>query len=73
MSDNIGNVLVTSVPLGPKDALLEAEPARHRETPHYACWAVMFMGLGAVSDALADFYSLRSASMGDNRDALIAG
>ncbi len=73
MNDDRGNVLVTSVLLGPKDALVEAEPGKHFGTSHYACWAVMRMRLGAVSDVLADGYSLRSASMGDNRDALIAG
>lgn len=66
-------MLVTSVPLGLKDALLEAEPGKYFATPHYAGWAVMLMRLGAVIDVLADGYSLRSASMGDNRDALIAG
>lgn len=50
MKDEMDNVLVTSVPLGLKDVLIEAEPDKYFETPHYAGWPVMLIRLDAVAD-----------------------
>jgi hypothetical protein len=43
-------VLVVMVPLGLKEALIEAEPDKYFETPHYAGWPAMLVRLNAVSD-----------------------
>jgi hypothetical protein len=43
-------VLVVMVPLGLKEALIEAEPDKYFETPHYAGWPAMLVRLDAVSD-----------------------
>lgn len=50
MKERIDGVLVVMVPLGLKEALIEAEPAKYFETPHYSGWPAMLVRLDAVSD-----------------------
>lgn len=50
MKEKMENVLVAMVPLGLKEALIEAEPDKYFETPHYAGYAAMLVRLDAVSD-----------------------
>ena len=50
MKEKMSGVLVVMVPLGLKEALLEAEPDKYFETPHYAGWPTMLMRLDAVND-----------------------
>jgi hypothetical protein len=50
MKEKMDGVLVVMVPLGLKEALIEAEPDKYFETPHYAGYAAMLVRLDAVSD-----------------------
>ena len=50
MKEGMDGVIVVMVPLGLKDALIEAEPDKYFETPHYAGYAAMLVRLDAVSD-----------------------
>lgn len=50
MKDKMDGVLVVTVPLGLKEVLLEAEPQKYFETPHYAGWPAMLVRLDAVND-----------------------
>jgi hypothetical protein len=50
MKEKMEAVLVVMVPLGLKEALIEAEPDKYFETPHYTGWPAMLVRLGAVSD-----------------------
>ena len=50
MKEKLDGVLVVMVPLGVKEALMEAEPDIYFETPHYAGYAAMLVRLDAVSD-----------------------
>ncbi len=50
MKEKMENVLVVMVPLGLKEALIEAEPDKYFETPHYTGWPAMLVRLDAVSD-----------------------
>jgi hypothetical protein len=50
MKEKMDSVLVVMVPLGLKEALMEAEPDKYFETPHYAGWPAMLVRLDAVSD-----------------------
>jgi hypothetical protein len=51
MKEKMDGVLVVMVPLGLKEALMEAEPDKYFETPHYTGWPAMLVRLDAVSDA----------------------
>lgn len=51
MKEKMEGVLVVMVPLGLKEALIEAEPDKYFETPHYAGWPAMLVRLDAVNDA----------------------
>jgi hypothetical protein len=51
MKEKMDGVLVVMVPLGLKEALMEAEPDKYFETPHYTGWPGMLVRLDAVSDA----------------------
>jgi hypothetical protein len=50
MKEKMKDVLVVMVPLGLKEALIEAEPNKYFETPHYAGYPAMLVRLTAVSD-----------------------
>lgn len=50
MKEKMEAVLVVMVPLGLKEALIEAEPDKYFETPHYSGYPAMLMRLDAVSD-----------------------
>lgn len=50
MKEKMEAVLVVMVPLGLKEALMEEEPDKYFETPHYAGWPAMLVRLAAVSD-----------------------
>jgi hypothetical protein len=50
MKEKMEDVLVVMVPLGLKEMLLEAEPDKYFETPHYAGYPAMLVRLNAVSD-----------------------
>lgn len=50
MKEKMAGVLVVMVPLGLKEALIEAEPGKYFETPHYAGWPAMLVRLDALSD-----------------------
>ncbi len=50
MKEKMENVLVVMVPFGLKEALIEAEPDKYFETPHYAGYPAMLVRLGALSD-----------------------
>jgi hypothetical protein len=50
MKEKMEGVLVVMVPLGLKEALIEAEPDKYFETPHYAGHPAMLVRLDAVSD-----------------------
>jgi hypothetical protein len=50
MKEKMERVLVVMVPLGLKEALIEAEPDKYFETPHYTGYAAMLVRLDAVSD-----------------------
>lgn len=50
MKEKMAGVLVVMVPLGLKEALIEAEPDKYFETPHYAGWPAMLVRLDALSD-----------------------
>jgi hypothetical protein len=51
MKEKMDGVLVVMVPLGLKEALIEAEPTKYFETPHYSGWPAMLVRLDAVDDA----------------------
>lgn len=51
MKEGMVGIMVVMVPLGLKDALMNAEPDKYFETPHYAGWPAMLVRLDAVSDA----------------------
>lgn len=48
MKEKMEDVLVVMVPLGLKAALIEAEPEKYFETPHYTGWPAMLVHLDAV-------------------------
>lgn len=50
IKERIDEVLVVMVPLGLKEALIEAEPDKYFETPHYAGWPAMLVRLDAMND-----------------------
>ncbi|NNC72870.1 MAG: hypothetical protein HKN78_08340 [Sphingomonadaceae bacterium] len=50
MKEKMDGVLVVTVPIGLKEALIEAEPEKYFETPHYAGWPAMLVRLDAISD-----------------------
>ncbi len=50
MKERMEGVLVVMVPLGLKEALMEAEPEKYFETPHYAHYPAMLVDLVKVSD-----------------------
>lgn len=50
MKERIEAVLVVMIPLGLKEALIEAEPDKYFETAHYTGWPAMLVRLDAVSD-----------------------
>jgi hypothetical protein len=50
MKEKMDGVLVVMLPLGLKEALIEAEPEKYFETPHYTGWPAMLVRLDAVSD-----------------------
>jgi hypothetical protein len=50
MKERMEGVLVVMVPLALKEALIDAEPDKYFETPHYAGYAAMLVRLDAVSD-----------------------
>ena len=50
MKEKMEGVLVVMVPLGLKEALIDAEPAKYFETPHYEGWPAMLVRLDAVDD-----------------------
>lgn len=50
MKEKMEGVLVVMVPLGLKEALMEAETDKYFETPHYVGWPAMLVRLDAVSD-----------------------
>lgn len=55
MKEKMEGVLVVIIPLDLKDLLIEAEPAKYFETPHYAGWPAMLIRLDALDDdELAD-------------------
>ncbi len=51
MKEKMDGVLVVMVPLGLKEALIEAESDKYFETPHYTGYPAMLVRLPAVSDA----------------------
>jgi hypothetical protein len=51
MKEKMDGVLVVMVPLGLKEALIEAEAEKYFETPHYTGYPAMLVRLDAVSDA----------------------
>jgi hypothetical protein len=51
MKEKMDGVLVVMVPLGLKEALIEADPDKYFETPHYAGYPAMLVHLDKVSDA----------------------
>ena len=50
MKEGMDNVLVVHIPLALKEALIEAEPDKYFETPHYAGYPAMLLRIDAVSD-----------------------
>jgi hypothetical protein len=50
MKEAMDNVLVVMVPLGLKEVLIEAEPNKYFETPHYSGWPAMLVRLDVVND-----------------------
>lgn len=50
MKEGLDGVLVVHIPLDLKEALIEAEPDKYFETPHYAGYPAMLVRLDAVSD-----------------------
>lgn len=50
MKEKMDTVLVVHIPLALKDVLIEAEPDKYFETPHYAGHPAMLVRLDAVSD-----------------------
>lgn len=50
IKEKMDEVLVVMIPLGLKEALMEAGPDKYFETPHYTGWPAMLVRLGAVSD-----------------------
>ena len=55
MKENMVGVLVVMVPLGLKEALIEAAPHRYFQTSHYEGWPAMLVNLDEITDVeLAD-------------------
>lgn len=50
IKEGMDGVLVVMIPLGLKEALIEAEPDKYFETPHYAGWPAMLVRLDALTD-----------------------
>ncbi len=50
MKEGMERILVIMVPLGLKEALIEAEPEKYFETSHYSGWPAMLTRLDLVSD-----------------------
>ena len=50
MKEGMDGVLVVHIPLDLKEALIEAEPDKYFETPHYSGYPAMLVRLDAVSD-----------------------
>lgn len=50
LKEQMDGVAVMMVPLGLKEALMEAEPEKYFETPHYTGWPAMLVRLDAVDD-----------------------
>jgi hypothetical protein len=50
MKERMDGVAVVMIPLGLKELLLETEPEKYFETPHYAGWPAMLVRLGAIDD-----------------------
>ena len=50
LKEKTDDVLVVMVPLGLKEALIEAEPDKYFQTPHYTGWPAMLVRLDAVND-----------------------
>lgn len=50
MKEGMDGVLVVHLPLDLKEALIEAEPDKYFETPHYAGYPAILVRLDAVSD-----------------------
>jgi hypothetical protein len=50
MKEGMEDVLVIHIPLALKDRLIEAEPDKYFETPHYAGHPAMLVRVDAVSD-----------------------
>ncbi len=50
MKEGMDGVLVVHLPLDLKEALIDAEPDKYFETPHYAGYPAMLVRLDAVSD-----------------------
>ena len=50
MKEGMEGVLVVHIPLDLKEALIEAEPDKYFETPHYAGHPAMLVRIDAVSD-----------------------
>lgn len=50
IKEGMDRVLVVMVPLGLKEALMEAEPDKYFETPHYTGWPAMLVRLDSVDD-----------------------
>lgn len=55
MKERMEGVLVVTIPLELKELLIEVEPEKYFETPHYAGWPAMLIRLAALDDnELAD-------------------
>jgi hypothetical protein len=50
MKEKMDGVLVVMIPLGLKESLMDAEPDKYFETPHYAGWPAMLVRLDALDD-----------------------
>jgi len=50
IKEGMEGVLVVMIPLELKEALLESEPTKYFETPHYSGWPAMLVRIDAVSD-----------------------
>ena len=71
MKERMDSVLVVMVPLGLKEALIDAEPEKYFETPHYSGYSAMLVRLDAVSDEeLANRLACAWAEKAPNRLAM---
>lgn len=50
LKEKMDRVLVVHVPLGVKEALIDAEPDKYFETPHHTGWPAMLVRLDSVGD-----------------------